>query len=233
MPCACVARTCGRIDRDQWHGHRIDAFQSSSGPANWPGQAAEKRVHPPRSRRVHAAFIPHLHRGYTAFSASLQRVHAAFSPVFRTELSSRSAIPIAGHRGPPHRSNESGVASGAGRSIDVAQFMPVINGAAAGRSRIPSMTTDRRLKGMQGIFWVSQRDSLNRTESAKSVGDALAVVVLHAIHDMKPRLCTRGVVANPRDVTGNRCHLRLTTSANPSVFSSRSQHATPYWRCSA
>jgi hypothetical protein len=52
--------------------------------------------------------------------------------------------------------------------------------------------------------------------------------VLHAIHDIKPRLCTRGVVANPRDATGHRCGLRLATSANPSVFSGRSQHATPH-----
>jgi hypothetical protein len=43
-------------------------------------------------------------------------------------------------------------------------------------------------------------------------------VVLHAFHDIKPRLCTRGVVANPRDATGHRCGLRLATSANPSVF---------------
>ena len=32
---------------------------------------------------------------------------------------------------------------------------------------------------------------------------------------MAPRLCLRGVVANPRDATEHRCGLRLATKANP------------------
>ncbi len=55
-----------------------------------------------------------------------------------------------------------------------------------------------------------------------------ASVVLHAKRDIKPCLCARGVVANPRDAYGHRCGLRLATGANPSVFLSRAQRATPH-----
>jgi hypothetical protein len=55
-----------------------------------------------------------------------------------------------------------------------------------------------------------------------------ASVVLHTVRHIKPRLCPRGRVANPRNATGHCCGLHLATRAHPSIFLSASQHATPH-----
>ena len=73
--------------------------------------------------------------------------------------------------------------------------------------------------------WVHRRWCLSM---CPTVAASSASVVLHAKRDIKPRLCARDVVENPRDAYGHRCGFRLATGANPSVFLSRAQRATPH-----